>query len=86
MVTTLSGGLVKAVRVKSMLKRLYQAIAWYFPGVWRRTGRVRQLLGRIAARREREQEHSRRSVARARFWAEVHEGRREAEAHKESGA
>ena len=58
-----------------MLKRLRQAIS-----------RVRELLALIAAKRVRDQEDSRRSVARARFWAEVREGRREAEAHKETGA
>jgi len=58
-----------------MWKRLRQAIS-----------RVRELLGFIGAKRERGQEDSRRSAARARFWAEAREGQREAEAHKETGA
>ena len=58
-----------------MWRRLRQAIS-----------KVRELLGLIAAKRARGQEDSRRSAARARFWAEVREGRREAEAHKEAGA
>jgi hypothetical protein len=57
-----------------MWKRLRQAIS-----------RVRELLGLVAARRERGQEDSRRNAARARFWAEMREGQREAEAQKESG-
>jgi hypothetical protein len=47
---------------------------------------MRDLLGLVAAKRAREQEDSRRSAARARFWAQVREGQREAEAHKEAGA
>ena len=39
------------------------------------------LLGLIAAKRERDQEDSRQSAARARFWADLREGQREAEAH-----
>jgi hypothetical protein len=48
--------------------------------------RVRELLGGIAARRERDRTDRRQSAARVRFWAEMREGRREAEAHKETGA
>lgn len=44
-------------------------------------GRVRELLGLIVAKRKRGREDSRRSAARARFWAEVREGEREAETH-----
>ena len=69
-----------------MWKRLRQAIARHGKGVWQRTGGVRQLLGIIAAKRERDREDGRQSAVRARFWAEVREGQREAEAHKESGA
>jgi hypothetical protein len=58
-----------------MWKRLRQAMS-----------RVREILGRIGAKKVRDQEDSRRSAARARFWAEVREGRREAEAQKETGA
>jgi hypothetical protein len=58
--------------------------------MWRRLRRavkvVRELLGLVAAKRARSQEDSRRSAARARFWAQVREGQREAEAHKEAGA
>jgi hypothetical protein len=64
-----------------MWKRLRQAIARHGRGVWQRTGRVRELLGLIAAKRERNHEVSRQSAARARFWADVREGQREAEAH-----
>jgi len=64
-----------------MWKRLRQAIVRHGGWVWRGTDRVRELLGLIAAKRERGQEDSRRSAARARFWADVSEGRREAEAH-----
>lgn len=58
-----------------MWKRLRQAISV-----------VRELLGLVAAKRARGQEDSRQSAARARFWADVHEGRREAKAQKETGA
>ena len=58
--------------------------------MWRRVRKaisvVRELLGLIAAKKARGQEDSRRSAARARFWAQVREGQREAEAHKEAGA
>jgi hypothetical protein len=58
--------------------------------MWRRLRRaintVRELLRLVAAKRARDQEDSRRSAARARFWAQVREGQREAEAHKEAGA
>jgi hypothetical protein len=64
-----------------MWKRLRQAIARHGRRVWQRTRRVRELLGLIAAKRERDREDSRRGAARARFWADVREGRREAEAH-----
>lgn len=69
-----------------MWKRLRQAIARHGNGVWQHTRRVRELLGLIAAKRHRDREDSRRNAARTRFWAEVREGQREAEAHKESGA
>ena len=69
-----------------MWKRLRQAIARQGKGMWQRTGRVRELLGLIAAKRHRDREDSRRNAARTRFWAEVREGQREAEAHKEGGA
>ncbi|HXQ21502.1 MAG TPA: hypothetical protein VN812_07505 [Candidatus Acidoferrales bacterium] len=58
-----------------MWRRLRQAISM-----------VREMLTFVAAKRARGQEDSRRSAARARFWAEVREGQREAEAHKEAGA
>jgi hypothetical protein len=58
-----------------MWRRLRQAISM-----------VREMLALVAAKRARGQEDSRRSAARARFWAEVREGQREAEAHKEAGA
>ncbi|MFI5366796.1 MAG: hypothetical protein ACHQ4J_14365 [Candidatus Binatia bacterium] len=58
--------------------------------MWRRLRQaiimVREMLALVAAKRARGQEDSRRSAARARFWAEVREGQREAEAHKEAGA
>jgi hypothetical protein len=69
-----------------MWKRLREAIGRVGRGAWQRTNRVRALLSVTAAKRERDQENSRRGAARARFWAGVDEGRREAEAHKESGA
>ncbi len=64
-----------------MWKRLRQAIAWYGTWVWQRTGKVRELLSLNAAKREQDHEDSRRSAARARFWADMREGQREAEAH-----
>lgn len=48
--------------------------------MWQRTYRVRELLGLIAAKRQRGQEDSRQNSARARFWADLREGHREAEA------
>lgn len=41
---------------------------------------TRDLLGRGAARRARTEDEYRQVQARARFWAEVREGQREAEA------
>jgi hypothetical protein len=64
-----------------MWKRLRRAIARHDRWVKRGTVMMRELLGVIAAKRERGQEDSRRNAARARFWADLHEGRREAEAH-----
>ena len=64
-----------------MGKRLREAIARYGSWMWRRTDAVRELLGRIAAKRERDQENRRRSATRARFWDDLREGQREAEAH-----
>jgi hypothetical protein len=42
---------------------------------------VRELFGRIAAKRERDREDVRRDAARARFWADHRQGQREADAH-----
>jgi hypothetical protein len=63
-----------------MLKRLRAAIARQRRRMWQRTYRVRELLGFIAAKRQRGQEDSRQNAARARFWADLREGHREAEA------
>ena len=60
--------------------KLRQAIVRHGMWVWQRTGRVRELLGLFAAKRERDQEDSRQSATRARFWADLREGQREAEA------
>ena len=64
-----------------MWKRLYQAIAQRSREVWQQTGRARELLRLFAGKRQRDQEDRRRSAARARFWADLREGQREAEAH-----
>ena len=69
-----------------MWKLLRQAVARNGRWLWRRTGRVRELLDRIAAKRERDREESRSSAERTRFWADLREGQREAEAQKETGA
>jgi len=67
-----------------MWKRLAQAIARHrrSAGLW--PDRARDLLVRAFARRERDQEDRRLSADRARFWAELREGQREAEAHSSS--
>jgi hypothetical protein len=64
-----------------MWKSLGQAIARHGRWLRRRTGMVCELLHVIAAKRERYQRDSCRSVARARFWADLREGQRQAEAH-----
>jgi len=63
-----------------MWKRLRQAFARHYGWVSRMGGRVRSVLGLVAAKRERAVEDSRCIEARARFWAELREGQREAEA------
>ena len=58
--------------------------------MWKRLRRVissvRDLAGRMTVKRARGREDRRQSAARARFWADVRKGRREAEALKEGGA
>jgi hypothetical protein len=63
-----------------MWTRLREAIVRDVAWVWRRRGRVRELIRLRAARRAQDKEDSRQTAARARFWAELREGQREAEA------
>lgn len=62
-------------------RRLRRALAHHCGWVWRQGGRVRGLLGRGAAERARSEDDRRHVEARARFWAELREGQREAAAH-----
>jgi len=57
-----------------MLERFWTALA----AIWRR--QWHNASGRIASRGLVEDERSRRLTSRARFWAELREGEREAEA------
>ena len=60
-----------------------QEIARYGKWVSRQGRRVRELWRLIAARRERGREDSRQNAARTRFWADMREGQREADAQCE---
>jgi hypothetical protein len=64
-----------------MRTRLRQALARWWRWPWRRDGRERGVVGPIAAKKEQDEEASRWAEARARFWTELREGQREAEAH-----
>jgi hypothetical protein len=59
---------------------MHEGFARYAKWVSRQRGRVRDLLRFITAKRAREREDSRQSVARSRFWADLREGQREADA------
>ena len=63
-----------------MLNRLRQALVRHCGWLWARAAWERRVLSRIAARNARKQQSSRSDEARARFWAELREGQREAEA------
>ena len=65
-----------------MLKRMRRALARRWRRLWRRERRWRGVLGPITAKKERSEDGSRWAEARARFWAELHEGQREADAHR----
>jgi len=64
-----------------MLKRLRHKIARPAKWMQQTLGSMRALLTRGVAKREQTAEGRRQSVARARFWADVRDGQREAEAH-----
>jgi len=59
---------------------LRRALVRHWGWLWARAAWERRVLGRIAARNARNQQSSRSDEARARFWAELREGQREAEA------
>jgi len=61
-----------------MWQRLRQTISRYRKWV---VPRARDLLERWTANREKGRENTRRTAARARFWADLREGQREAEVH-----
>jgi hypothetical protein len=63
-----------------MRNRLRQALARYWSGLFGRDGTGRGVLRRIAARKAENEERGRSAEARARFWAELRDGQREAEA------
>ena len=63
-----------------LLKQLRQALARFGGWVGRRRASLRGFLGRGAALRARTLQDRRELDARARFWAEVRAGQREAEA------
>lgn len=62
-----------------MWKRLDQVLMRGFGTVWRRV-RERGFLAVVLPRRAREQQENDRTKVRARFWADLREGQREAEA------
>jgi len=77
------GGLPRRrMETSRMRKRLRQALARRWRSLWRRAGRLRDVLGPIAAKIEGDEEARRWAEKRARFWAELREGQREAEAHR----
>jgi len=59
--------------------RLRQSLGRYRRWLWERTARIRDLLGVLTPKRERDLGDG-RAEARARFWDAVREGRCEAEA------
>ena len=63
-----------------MLKHLFRALAEHGRWLWQQRDRVGGVLGFRASRRERERADGRRTEERARFWAALREGQREAEA------
>jgi hypothetical protein len=65
---------------RNVLKRMRQALASLLGRVWRHGTRLRARLAGIAAPGAPSQGDPRHAQARARFWAELREGQREAEA------
>jgi hypothetical protein len=63
-----------------MWKHLVRALAEHGRWLWQQRGRVRGVLDFRVPRRKREEADGRRSEERARFWAALREGQREAEA------
>jgi hypothetical protein len=55
------------------------AIGRRVASVRRAVGKVREMWGRIGAKRELDREVTRSEAARARFWADFREGQREAD-------
>ena len=74
-------GVVRSAREKKMWKRFSSSVAQYGRGAWRGLQRARELLALFGAKRKRDREETLRIAARARFWAELRDGQREAEAH-----
>ena len=64
-----------------MWRRWYPAIARQYGWVRKQVSSLRGMLRHRAAQRERAVEDRRHIKDRARFWAEFHEGERQAEAH-----
>jgi hypothetical protein len=60
--------------------RMREELARYAKWVSRQRGRVRDLFRLIRAKRARDREDSRQSAARSRFWTDLREGQREADA------
>lgn len=63
-----------------MVRHLREEIVRYSKWVLRQTARVRDILKLATAKRERDQENNRQNAARRRFWADLREGQREADA------
>jgi hypothetical protein len=63
-----------------MRERVREGMVWYGKWVSRQRGRVRDVLRFIAAKRRQDQADSRQNAARTRFWADLREGQREADA------
>ena len=79
--TTPDGDLPSVGGGARMRERLRQTLALHWGWLWRRARTWHGILGLITAKKEQDEERSQWTEARARFWAELREGQREAEAH-----
>ncbi len=78
--TMLDGALPRREQTR-MRQRLRRMLARHWQW-WRRAGGLRGVLGPIAAKKEVNDEARHWAEERSRFWAELREGQREAEAQR----